>query len=87
MVLFVLNFGSEKKFLFILHVSLFLSLSCEMRFGAIFIVCDLFVVIASVIQLITLQAFKEGYSLLWGTHNIRKIGQGNGRTVTGNLKL
>lgn len=30
-----------------------------MRFGAIFIICDLFVVIASVIQLITLQVFKE----------------------------
>lgn len=30
-----------------------------MGFGAIFIVCDLFVVIAPVTQLITLQVFKE----------------------------
>lgn len=30
-----------------------------MRFGVVFIVYDLFVVIASVIQLITLQVFKE----------------------------
>lgn len=30
-----------------------------MKFGVIFIVCDLFVVVASVIQLMTLQVFKE----------------------------